>query len=137
MKSALKPENYRTQGRKTQVPISTKLLISFASVLAMVIGLSYSSLTAISGLGATLDNAVNANARKLQLVDEIQTGFQEMRADSTKVEISLVNMLIVRLNAPGEGVVEGTCSGCHTTETVFKQRQQLDRSVCDRPAKED
>ena len=109
--------------------ISAKLLFSFATVLALVIGLSYSSLTAVSTLGASLDVAVNANAKKLQLVDEIQRGFEEMRAESTKVEMSLVNMMIGRLNTRGGADDGSTCSGCHTQENVSSQKQRFDEAA--------
>ena len=111
---------------KLETRISAKLLLSFAAVLLLVLGLSYSSLSAIGGLGASLDHAVNANARKLQLVGEIHTGFEEMRAESTKVEMSLVNMLIVRLDVH-EGAADGaTCSSCHTRDYVASHKKRFD-----------
>jgi methyl-accepting chemotaxis protein/methyl-accepting chemotaxis protein-1 (serine sensor receptor) len=106
--------------------IRVKLLLSFATVLALVLGLSYSSLTAIDRLGASLDNAVNANAKKLQIVGEIQTSFQEMRADSTKVEMSLVSMLVARFNAEAGTVDAATCSSCHTKDNVASQKRGFD-----------
>jgi methyl-accepting chemotaxis protein len=111
---------------KPTTRISAKLLFSFATVLALVLGLSYSSLTAIDRLSASLNNAVNANARKLQLAGEIHTGFAGLRADSTKVEMSLVNMLIVRLDTH-DGAADGsTCSGCHTRDNVGGQKKRFD-----------
>src|ERR1022692_2417440 len=77
--------------------ISTKLLLAFAVVLALVMAL-YSSLTAIGGLGGALDVAVNGTAKKLRLVGDLQAGFQEMRVDAAKLEISLTNTIIGRLD---------------------------------------
>src|ERR1017187_2916139 len=78
--------------------ISTKLLLAFAVVLALVMALGYSSLTAIGGLGGALDVAVNGTAKKLRLVGDLQAGFQEMRVDAAKLEISLTNTIIGRLD---------------------------------------
>ncbi len=100
--------------------ISTKLLLAFAGVLALAMLLGYSSLTAIGRLGDALDVAANRTAKKLRLVGELQAGFQEMRADAAKVEISLVNTMIGRLDA------NATCGGCHTSDAVETQRQQFE-----------
>ena len=113
-------------GPRSGFTISAKLLISFAAMLALALMLSYSSLNAIGLLGASLDQAVNANARKLQLVDEIRTGFEEMRGDSTKVEMSLVNMLIGRLGTQKGSADSTACSSCHTKDNVNSQKQQFD-----------
>jgi methyl-accepting chemotaxis protein len=115
--------------QKSETKISAKLLFSFAVVLALVLALSYSSLTAIGMLGRSLDTAVNANAKKLQIVGDIQKGFEEMRADSTKVEMSLVNTLIGRITTE-EGTVDGpTCSGCHTRDNVSSQKKGFDEAA--------
>jgi len=100
--------------------ISVKLFLGFATVLALVLGLGYSSFTAIGGLGSALDVAVNRTARKLQLVGDLTSGFQEMRADSTKLEISLDNMMIGRLDS------KSTCGSCHTPDTVETQKSQFE-----------
>src|ERR1022692_2950821 len=93
--------------------ISTKLLISFGVVLMLALVLSYSLLRAVAKLGSSLDTAVNANAKKLQLAGEIRMGFEEMRAEGTKIEISQINMAIGRLDLRG-GELAG-CSACHTS----------------------
>jgi len=110
---------------KSLKKISAKLLLAFGTVLALVMGLGYSSLTAVGGLGGALDVAVNRTARKLRLVGDLQAGFQEMRADATKVEISLVNTMIGRVNTRQQSA-ESTCGSCHTSDTVETQRQQFE-----------
>src|ERR1017187_2255802 len=105
--------------------ISTKLLLAFAVVLALVLALGYSSLTAIGGLGGALDVAVNGTAKKLRLVGDLQAGFQEMRVDAAKLEISLTNTIIGRLDTR-HGSAESTCGSCHTSDTVETQRQQFE-----------
>src|ERR1022692_1767904 len=105
--------------------ISTKLLLAFAVVLALVMALGYSSLTAIGGLGGALDVAVNGTAKKLRLVGDLQAGFQEMRVDAAKLEIPLTNTIIGRLDTR-QGSAESTCGSCHTSDTVETQRQQFE-----------
>jgi methyl-accepting chemotaxis protein len=111
---------------RARLRISVKLVISFAIVLALVIALSYSSLNAIGSLGSSLDTVVNINAKKLQVVDEIHNGFEQMRAESTKVEMSLVNMFVGQLET-ADGAVD--CSACHTKEQVGIQKQRFDNSA--------
>ena len=110
---------------KSTKKISVKLLLSFAAVLALVMGLGYSSLTSIGGLGSALDVAVNGTAKKLRLVGDLQTGFQEMRADATKAEISLLNAIIGELDTHrlNDGV---PCGSCHTSDTVDTHRQEFE-----------
>ncbi|HTT63589.1 MAG TPA: methyl-accepting chemotaxis protein [Bryobacteraceae bacterium] len=110
---------------KSLKKISTRLLLAFGLVLALVLALGYSSLTTVGRLGGALDVAVNGTAKKLRLVGELKAGFQEMRADATKEEISLINASIIgRLGR--QGSAETTCSGCHTEDTVGKQKQQFE-----------
>jgi len=116
-------------GKMSTKKISTKLLLSFAIVLALVFGLSYSSISAIGSLGSSLDTAVNADARNLKLVGEIRARSQQMRADATKVEISLVNMLIGRLDAHGKLYAGNPCSSCHTEDIVSVQKQSFDQAA--------
>ena len=105
--------------------ITARLLLGFAAMLLLVLGLSYASLSAVDRLGASLDTAVNAGAKKLQLVGEIHAGFQELRADAGKVEMSSVNMLIGCLDTPGAAAGPG-CSSCHAKDDVSSQKQRFD-----------
>jgi len=106
---------------KSVKKISTKLLLGFGAMLAVVLALSYSSLSAIGGLGGSLDLAVNRTAKKLQLVGDLLTGFQEMRANATKVEISLINTQVGQIDTHGGPA----CSTCHTTDRIDTQKQEF------------
>ena len=106
--------------------ISAKLLASFATLLALLIVLSFSSLTAIGKLGVSLNTAVNVNSRKLGLIGEIHNGFEEMRTDATKVEISLINMLVGRLGGGEQRIGNADCWTCHTPERITAQKQRFD-----------
>ncbi|HUO32334.1 MAG TPA: methyl-accepting chemotaxis protein [Bryobacteraceae bacterium] len=108
--------------------ISGRLLAGFIVVMIAVCALGYSSWSAISGLGKALDGAVNGSAQKLRLVGELQTGFQEMRAEATKVEISMNNIIIGRL-AEGQRNSDLTCGACHTPDTVDTQRQRFEAAA--------
>ena len=110
---------------KLGTKITARLLLGFAAMLLLVLGLSYASLTAIGRLGASLDSAVNAGARKVQLVGEIHAGFEELRADAGKVEMSSVNMLVGQLETHETAAGVG-CSSCHTKDDVTKQKQGFD-----------
>jgi hypothetical protein len=105
--------------------ISVKLLLAFSTVLALVMGLAYSSLSAIGRLGGALDIAVNGTAKKLRLVGEMQSGFQEMRANATKAEISLLNAIIGQLDTRRLNA-GATCGSCHTSDTVDTERQNFE-----------
>jgi len=102
--------------------ISTKLLLSFGIVVAVALGLSYSSLTAIGRLGGALDAAINRTAKKLQIVGELRTGFQDMRASANEAEISLINTLVGQLDRHGGP----SCSTCHSIDTVDAKMHQFD-----------
>ena len=105
--------------------ISVKLLLAFAIVLALVMGLGYSSLTAIGGLGGSLDVAVNRTAKKLRLVGEVQADIQEMRGDATRAQVALVNAIIGQVDTHRRNA-GATCGTCHNSDTVDTQRQQFD-----------
>jgi methyl-accepting chemotaxis protein/methyl-accepting chemotaxis protein-1 (serine sensor receptor) len=76
-------------------------------------------------LGGALDIAVNGTAKKLRLVGEMQSGFQEMRADATKAEISLLNAIIGQLDTRRLNA-GATCGSCHTSDTVDTERQNFE-----------
>jgi methyl-accepting chemotaxis protein len=108
--------------------ISVRLLIGFAVLLVLVLGLSFSTLTAIGSLGASLDKAVNVNARELALLGQFHAGFEEMCASSTRIELSLINTLVGHLDGGAGAAATSACSSCHTKETVTAQKQRFDES---------
>jgi hypothetical protein len=89
-----------TLSMKASTRITIRLFAGFVAMLALILVLSYSSITAIGMLGHSLKHAVSVDA-ELELAGRIHLGFEEMRADSTKVEMSLVNMLVGKLNTKG------------------------------------
>ncbi|HPT29004.1 MAG TPA: methyl-accepting chemotaxis protein, partial [Bryobacteraceae bacterium] len=65
---------------KTQMTIGKKLMLSFGVLLALMMGLAYSSLSSGSTLSGELDTAVNKTARKTELAGQIQAAVSNMRA---------------------------------------------------------
>jgi len=60
--------------------IGKKLIASFAVMLVMTLLLGISSLSAISELSSSLDTAVNATTRKIELIDAVSTARSDMLA---------------------------------------------------------
>lgn len=79
--------------------ISAKLILSFLGLLCLGVASSYFSLSALGHVGDALNRAVTKDSKKLILVGELRTGFQEMRAESAKVEISSLNLMIGQTNS--------------------------------------
>ncbi|MFN7993127.1 MAG: methyl-accepting chemotaxis protein [Bryobacteraceae bacterium] len=104
--------------------ISTRLLLGFGVVITLALGLSYSSLRAISKLGDGLDRAVNGTAQELRLLCEVQAGFQEMRADAASVEVSLVNTMVKSVRQKDGS--QSNCASCHTDESIGSHRQKFE-----------
>jgi methyl-accepting chemotaxis protein len=65
---------------KSQMTIGKKLMLSFSALLALMLGLAYSSLSSIGTLSAELDTAVNKTAKKTELAGQIKTAVSDMRA---------------------------------------------------------
>ena len=65
---------------KSRMTIGKKLTLCFGGMLALVLGLGYSSVSSVRVLSTELDEAVNKTARKTELAGQIQTTVSEMRA---------------------------------------------------------
>src|SRR5215471_8454768 len=70
--------------------IGKKLMISFGGLLALMVALSYASLSSIGTLGSYLDEAANKTARKVELSGQIQTSVARMRAEVRNTILSTV-----------------------------------------------
>lgn len=71
--------------------IGRKLTISIAALAALVLGMSYSSLTAIGNLGGDLDHVVNRQVKKMDLSQAMGQDFHELQAAERGAQLSLVN----------------------------------------------
>lgn len=64
---------------KEQMTIGKKLMLSVASLLVLMMVLSYASLNAIADLGSDLDVTVNQTAKKVELAGHMQKSVAMMR----------------------------------------------------------
>jgi methyl-accepting chemotaxis protein len=65
---------------KSQMTIGKKLMLCSGAMLALVIGLGYSSLSSVSTLSAELDSAVNKTSKKTELAGQIEAAVGDMKA---------------------------------------------------------
>jgi methyl-accepting chemotaxis protein len=95
--------------------IGKKLMTGFGVMLALTLGLSYYSLTAIERLGGAL--AANT-ARTMDLVGTVRLGLREMVEQAKSAQLTYVMSHIKRLEGEGaKAAASGTeCSTCHTME---------------------
>ena len=105
-----------------------KLVGSFALLLALTVLTGVIALFAIHELGRSLDQAVNASARKMDLAGIIHDDVGDMRVHAGLAEISLLNTKI------GEGSLEppvpGTpCAACHTSERIQSNQTIFDEAA--------
>jgi methyl-accepting chemotaxis protein len=73
-----------------KMTVGKKLMLGFGAMFAMVLGLSYSSERAITGLGARLNETANKTTRKVELAGQIQWAVAEMRAASRSTVLSAI-----------------------------------------------
>lgn len=63
----------------SQMTIGKKLTLAFGVMLALVLGLAYSALSSVGGLGEILDTQMNKTAKKTELSGLISTSSYQMR----------------------------------------------------------
>ena len=95
--------------------IGKKLMTGFGVMLALTLGLSYYSLTAIERLGGAL--AANT-ARTMDLVGTVRLGLREMVEQAKSAQLTYVVSHIKRLEGEGaKAAASGMeCATCHTME---------------------
>ena len=86
-------------------------------MFALIVGSGLGSLRMIQGLGSTLDSAVEVTAKKMQLAENLQSAFRQVRLACTLAEISLINSTILGESKLG-GRDQPGCGGCHTQDNV-------------------
>jgi methyl-accepting chemotaxis protein len=64
----------------SQMTIGKKLMIAFGAMVALTLGLAYSSLSSVSSLGKELDLGANVTGKKLDLAGQLRAGIGDMRA---------------------------------------------------------
>jgi len=96
--------------------ISRKLFLVFSGMLSLLLVLGAASLYSISELGSGLDTAINSTARKMRLVGNLTTSFQQMKAEARGEEISYI---FRSLDTKGE------CTACHNDSFIGVQRDKF------------
>ncbi|HUI57586.1 MAG TPA: methyl-accepting chemotaxis protein [Bryobacteraceae bacterium] len=99
---------------KTKMTIGAQVTSGFAIAIALLLGLGYSGRSSVGRIGSDLDKAVNVTAKKIDLVGELQTGFQAMKAYSVKTQFQYVANHLTQANA--KAGAEMACSMCHAEE---------------------
>ena len=104
-----------------KLTIGKKLGLGFGAMFAMVLGLSYSSERAISGLGARLTETANKTARKVELAAQIQWAVAEMRAAARSTVLSAV----LKENAELKKAREAFQAEVNKIERILDEMQPL------------
>ena len=111
---------------KTQLTIGKKLAIGVTALIACVLVLSFTSLRVISGLGTSLDSAVNGTGKKLDLVASTREGFQQLKATSTREQVSFAIGELARRSPNGS---QWSCTACHVPSTTEETLHKIQASA--------
>jgi methyl-accepting chemotaxis protein len=111
-----------------RLTISGKLTFGIAALVVSLMILSYTSLRAISGLGDSLDVAVNRTAKKLELVGSTREAFQELRHESVREQIAYSLREMERRAGAESRSGSTACSNCHTPSAVDENLRHLDET---------
>jgi len=96
--------------------VSRKLFIVFTGMTALLVLLGAVSLYSVSELGGGLDTAVHSTARKMKLVGNLTTSFQQMKAEARGEEISYIFRSLD---------TKGQCTVCHDSDFIRMQHQRF------------
>ena len=97
--------------------ISRKLSLVFLGIIALLLVLGAVSLYSVAQLGSGLDTAINSTARKILLVGNLTSYFQQMKSESRGEEISYI---LRSLDTKGQ------CMVCHDSAFIGVQRDKFD-----------
>ena len=86
-------------------------------MIAMLLVMGAASLYSVQELGAGLDTAINSTARKMKLVGNLTTSFQQMKSEARGEEISYI---LRSLDTKGQ------CTACHDSAFIGVQRDKFD-----------
>jgi cytochrome c553 len=101
---------------------SAKLTAGFGVLLLVALGMGYYCVVAIGSLGQSLVAATDFTAKKMQIAGEMRAGFQQMRAEAAKTDVSLTAALAKNLDSKA-----GTeCAACHSADSIAGQMSRFD-----------
>jgi methyl-accepting chemotaxis protein/methyl-accepting chemotaxis protein-1 (serine sensor receptor) len=113
---------------KSQWTIGAKLGGSFAVFLALLLVLSYSSLSAISGLGAQTARLVNVDMRQQDLILELNQAISEMRTGQRGV----VLFSMMKQSDRAQSAADAFRNASSTAERLAAQLRQMAENDSDR-----
>ncbi|HEY4362070.1 MAG TPA: methyl-accepting chemotaxis protein [Bryobacteraceae bacterium] len=104
-----------------RMTMGRKLTASFIVLLAFLVALGFSSLRAVSNLGAALDRAVNQTSKKIDAMGSMREDFDQVEAQVRKTQVGFG---IQTLDGK-----QGYCTFCHTADQLGQNSQKLDSAV--------
>jgi len=111
--------------RTRRISLCFKLVGSFALLLALTVLTGVIALFAIHELGRSLDHAVNASARKMDLAGSVHDDVGDMRVHAGLAEISLLNTKIGE-DSLGSPVPGTACSACHGSDRIQSNQRMFE-----------
>jgi methyl-accepting chemotaxis protein len=116
--------------------IGKKLAISFGVVFVLMCLLSYSSLDVIRRIGASLDTAVNENAKAAHLLGSIAIDLQEMKRESCLTQFADAISNVLKVDDSKSAAKElGDCASCHAFGGADARRRDF-AAIAARAAKD-
>ncbi len=122
----------------SQMTIGKKLMLALGALVALTLGLAYSSLSSVRSLGKELDLTANVIGKKLDLTGQLLASIGEMRAAQRGVVVyaMMKNSALTQENkdhfrkyAAGTEKLANEIQGLLTTETGKRAVEQIQSSV--------
>jgi methyl-accepting chemotaxis protein len=93
-----------------KITIGKKLALSFVTLLVFLLGLGYSSLTAVGQLGRALDIAVNQTAKKIDVIGSMRDDLADVKAAVQGTQMGFAVQTLDR---------QGNCTACHNSDLLI------------------
>jgi len=101
---------------RKSITIGAQVTSGFALAIVLLVGLGYSGRSSLGRIGRGLDTAVSVTAPKIDLVGELRSGFQDMKAYAIKTQFRFVANHLTQANT--KVGAELACSMCHEEESA-------------------
>jgi methyl-accepting chemotaxis protein/methyl-accepting chemotaxis protein-1 (serine sensor receptor) len=108
-----------------QFTIGKKLAIGVTAFVACLAVLSVTSLRVISTLGDSLNDAVNINGKKLDLLGGTREAFEDLKSVSLSAQIAYA---IAHLEHGSPAAAQGNCTACHSPEPAADTLREVEAS---------
>jgi methyl-accepting chemotaxis protein len=108
---------------RLQFTIGKKLAIGVAAFVACLAVLSVTSLRVISTLGDSLNEAVNVNGKKLDLLGGTREAFEELKTVSLSAQVAYAIAHLEHGSA-----TQGNCTACHSPVPAADTLREVEKS---------